>query len=126
MVGLADEEHAARIAVKPAFDHGDIDIQRVTGLQCAFARYAVANHVVQRCAYGLGKTAIIKGRRYRLSCFRYVFMANLIKFVGRHTGTNMFPDHIQHVGCQPASHAHLVPFFGRFYGHIHLVSIGRC
>ena len=44
--GLADREHAARVAVEAVLDDGHVDIEYVSRLQDPIAGNAVADHVV--------------------------------------------------------------------------------
>ena len=54
--GLADEVHAAGVAVEAVLDDRDVDVDDVAGLQALVVRDAVADHVVDRGADGLRET----------------------------------------------------------------------
>ena len=53
---LADEVHAAGVAVEAVVDHGDVDVHDVAGLEHLVVRDAVADHVVHGGADGLRET----------------------------------------------------------------------
>ena len=53
--GLADEVHAAGVAVKSIPDHRDVDVDDVAGLERLVVRDAVAYDMVYRGADGLRK-----------------------------------------------------------------------
>src|SRR5271154_5150705 len=44
-----DVEHAAGVPVPTVFDHRDIDIDDVAGFQFFLSRYAVTDHMIDRC-----------------------------------------------------------------------------
>ena len=68
--GLADEVHAAGVAVEAVADHRDVDIDDVAGLQAPLVRDAVADHVVDRGADGLREAPVVEIGRDRLAARR--------------------------------------------------------
>src|ERR1700693_5311554 len=57
---LADEEHAAAVAMESVLDDGDVDVEDITRFQHPVARYAVADLVIHRGADRLRKLLVAR------------------------------------------------------------------
>ena len=57
--GLADEEHAARIAMEAVFDYRDIDVDGIAGFELALARNPVTNDMIYRGTNGFRESAVV-------------------------------------------------------------------
>ena len=97
--------HAAGIAEPAIKNDGHVDIQDIAVFQPLVARNPVAHHMVDRNARGMLIATIADGGRGRARAFN-MRLDTVIQFTRGHAGGNMFGDHVQHLGCQPASRAH--------------------
>ena len=116
---LADEEHAAGIAVVAILDHRDVDVDDVAVLQPPIARDAVADHVVDRRADGLRKAAVVEWGGDRLLLLHDVPVADGVELSGGHPRGHVRLDHLQHLRGEPSGDAHPVDFFGGLDGDRH-------
>ena len=117
--GLADEKHAAGIAVKAVLDDGDIDIDGVAVLQLAVARDAVTDHVIDRRADRFRKATVVERGRDGILHFSDVLVADVVELLGRDAGFDVLADHVEYVGRQSAGDPHFVLFFVSFDGYGH-------
>src|SRR5690606_33841264 len=109
----ADVVHAAGVAVPAVLDHGDVDVDDVAVLQdLGLARDAVADHVVDRGAHGLGEAAVADVGRDRPLHLQDVVVADPVELLGGDPGLHVRGDHLQHLGGQAAGDAHLLDFGG--------------
>src|SRR6266853_2995402 len=114
---FADVVHAAGIAVKTVFDHGDVDIQDISGLEHALPGNAVADLVVDRGADRLRKglvagRSVVQRGRDRLLLIDDQVMAKTVELAGRDPGLDMGGDEVEH-------------FPGEFPGNAHALDLLR-
>ena len=79
----------------------------------------MANHLVDRCADGLGETVIIERGGYGVLHIDNIVVADFVQLGSAHAGADVFANHFQYVGGKSACHAHSGDFFGRFNAYIH-------
>src|SRR5690606_29373176 len=116
----AGEVHAAGGAVPAGLDHGHVDIDDVTVLQdLGGTGDAVADHVVDRDAGGLGIAAVADVGGDGALHVDDVVVADAVQFLGAHARLHVRGDHLQHLGGQAAGDAHLLDFFGGLEVHGH-------
>ena len=72
---------------------------------------AVADHMVDRSADGLGKPVVAHVGRDGLLLVDDEIVAEPVQLVGGDPGGHMGLDHVQDVGRQPAGEAHFLLFF---------------
>ena len=114
-IGLSNEEHAARVAVKTFFDDRDVDIDRIAALQCLIARYSVADHVIYRGADRFGEAAIVERRWNGVLNVCYVCVANTIKLIRCYAGLYIISNHIKDICGEPTCDTHLFLLQRCFY-----------
>ena len=102
---IADEKHAARIAVPAVDDGGDVDIEDIAVPQPLVAGNAVADHMVDRGADRFGKTAVVERRRDRAAIADEPG-AELVERLRGDPGNDMRGDEIEGLRGQAAGHAH--------------------
>src|SRR5690606_29540171 len=108
---LADAEHLAGVAVIAVLDDGDIDIDDVPGLQhLLLGGDAVAYHMVDGGADGLGKPLVVEGGGDGLLDADDVLVADGVELGGGHPRHHVGTDHVQYLGGQAAGDAHLGDF----------------
>ncbi len=117
--GLAHVVHAAGVAVEAVLDDGDIDIDDVAGFELAVVGDAVADHVVDRGADGLGKAPVIEVGRDGALDVDDVLIAQPVELLGGDARHHMGADHVEHLGGQPAGLAHLELLFWGLDGDMH-------
>src|SRR5690606_19859577 len=109
--GRADVVHPAGVAVPAVLDDGDVDVDDVAVLQhLRLAGDAVADHVVDRGADGLGEAAVAHVGRDRALHVDDVVVADAVQFLGGHARLHERGDDLQHLGGQAAGDAHLLDF----------------
>ena len=128
IAGLAHVVHAAGVA-DPAFGRGhcDVDIDDVAVLEDLLdIGDAVADHMVDGGAHGLGKTVIahIGGRAFQL--VDDVVVTDLVQFLGAYAGLYMGREHGQHLGGQAAGLAREIDVGGVMNGHDFLFAALHC
>ena len=102
---VADEEHAAGIAV-PAIDNDrDIDVDDIAVLELAGRRNAVADDVIDADAQAVAEAAIEDGRRI-MAGSAHEFPSHAIKIKRHHIGHDMRRQHVEHFGGEFAGLAH--------------------
>src|SRR5215470_13386430 len=121
---LADEVHAARVAVEAITDHGDIDIDDVARLQTLVVRDAVAHHVIDRSADGLRKPAVIQVRGDRALHFHDMVVADTVELLGRHSGHHVLADHVEDFGGELPGNPHFLLLFRGLDGDVHKLPNG--
>src|SRR5580658_10994232 len=80
--GVADEVHAAGVPMKAIANHGHIDVDDVAVFQALLARNAVADHMIDRGANGLGEAAVVQVGGYRLQLVHNEVVAALVELLG--------------------------------------------
>src|SRR5690606_15814396 len=106
-------EHLAGITVEVVLDDGDIDIDDVALLQhLGIAGDAVADHLVDRRADGLGEAVVVERGGNGLLYVDYIVMTKTVQFSSGYARTHMRSDHFQHLGGQAAGDTHLFDFVG--------------
>src|SRR6267143_5623740 len=116
--------HAAGIAVKTVFDHGDVDIQDVARLEHALARNTVADLVVDRGADRL-REGLVAGRRVvqrsgdRLLLLDDQVMAEAVELAGRDARLDARGDEVEHFPGELPGDAHALDLLGglQMYRH---------
>jgi len=121
---FANQEHLAGVAVVAILDHGDIDIDDVTFLEWLVVGDAMADHMVDRRADGLGEALVVERGGDGLLYVDNIVVAQAIQFLGGDPGLDVFADHLQHFGGQAAGHAHFLDFSGGLEGDGHSSSRG--
>ena len=117
-------KHAAGITMETILDDRDVNIDDIAVLERPGTRYAVANLVVDRGAYGTGigrmsRRAVVKGGGNRMLDIDHVIVTQAIQFPSGDTNPDVRFDEIQNFGGQVAGGAHALDFFGRFDGSGH-------
>src|SRR3954467_2120314 len=108
---VADQIHAAGVAV-PAIDDGrDVDVDDVAVLERLVARDAVADDVVDRDAAALGVAAIAEGRGDRARFDRHP-VDDVVEVLGRHAGDDMRYQRVEDIGSETPGIAHAGKAFG--------------
>src|SRR5690606_11799949 len=106
-------EHLAGIAVKVILDDSDVDVDDVALLQnLGVAGDAVADHVIDGSADGLGETVVVQGGGNCLLHVDYIVMTNAVQFSSGDARAHVRSDHFQHLGGQAAGDTHLFDFVG--------------
>src|SRR6266849_70283 len=114
---FADVVHAAGIAVKTVFDHGDVDIQDISGLEHALPGNAVADLVVDRGADRLRK-GLVAGRSVvqrggdRLLLLDDQVMAKTVELAGRDSRLDARADEVEHFPGELPGNAHALDLLG--------------
>ena len=121
---LAHEEHLAGVAVEAVLDDRDVDVDDVARLELFGPRNAVAHHVIDRGAHGLGETAVVQRRGDGLLLVDDEVVAEPVQLFGGHARLDVGADHFQDVGGQAARHTHFLDFFGVLDGDSHGVPLG--
>src|SRR5712692_5157333 len=129
---FADVVHAAGIAVKTVFDHGDVDIQDISGLEHALPRNAVADLVVDRGADRLRK-GLVAGRSVvqrggdRLLLLDDQVMAKTVELAGRDSRLDARGDEVEHFPGELPGNAHALDLLGclQVYRHASNKKVGR-
>ncbi len=121
---LANEEHAAVVAVVAVLDDGDVEVDHVAVLEHLVARDAVADHVIDRGADGfrvrsIAGRAVVQRRWNRALHVEHVFVAEAIELAGGHARFDEGRNVVQHFGAQAAGNAHAGDIFGGFDGNRH-------
>ena len=110
---LADEVHAAGVAVPAVLDDGDVDVDDVAVLEdLARARNAVADHVVDRGAERLRKALVADVGRDRLLHVDDVLVGDAVELLGRDAGLDVLAHELEHLGGEAAGDAHLLDLLG--------------
>ena len=122
--GLADEVHAAGVAVEAVADHGDVDVDDVAGLQALIVRDAVADDVIDRGADGLGEAAVVEVGRHRALHVHDVVVAEPVELLGGHARDDVLADHVEHLGRQAPGDAHFFLLFRGLDRDVHRVRNG--
>ena len=108
--GLADQIHAAGVAVPAVDDHGHVDIDDIALGQLLVAGDAVAHDMVDRGAAAVGEAAIAQRRRDRASG-KGLLAHEIVQLAGGHAGHHQRDQRVEDIGGQPAGPAHaLEPF----------------
>src|SRR6266581_2910930 len=122
--GFADIVHAAGIAVKAVFNHGDVDIQDVPRLEHALPWNAVADLVVDRGADRLRKGlvaggSVVQRSRDRLLLLDDQVMAKTVELAGRDSRLDARGDEVEHFRGELPGDAHAPDFLGglQMYSH---------
>ena len=116
----ADHEHAARVAVVAVLDDGDIDVDDVAEAKRAVAGDAVTHDMVDRRADRLGercrarRAPVVQRGGNRGQLAHDVLVTEPIELFGGDARLHVRCDHVEHLRCQTAGHAHLVLLFRRF------------
>src|SRR5258708_39778950 len=100
--GIADEVHAAGIAMKAVANHGDVDIDDVAALQSLVAGNSMAYDMVHRGADGLGKASVVEVGRDRLQLVHDEVVTAFVELVGGRPGLNNRLRNFQEPGSPPA------------------------
>ena len=116
---LADEIHAAGVAVEAVADDRDVDVDDVAVLQAFVVRDAVAHHMVDRAADGFGETTVVEVRGDGLLHLHDVVVAEAVELVGGDPGFHMLADHVEHLGGEAARFTHFLLLFGGLQGDRH-------
>ena len=108
---LADQEHAAVVAVPTVFDHGDIDVDDVARLQGGVIGHAMANHVIDRGAQGrrvghMPWGLVVQRGRCGALHIDHVVMCQPVDFFGGDARLNERSQVIQHFRGQSTGHTH--------------------
>jgi hypothetical protein len=129
--GLADQIHAAGVAVPAIDDHGHVNIDDIALVELLVAGDAVADNMVDRGAAAVRETAIAERRRDRSGGER-LLPDHVVQRAGGHAGHDMRDKAVEYLGGQPAGLAHAGKTLrsvqldragaglrgGVFYGHI--------
>src|SRR5712692_9774893 len=122
--GLADIEHAARVAVKAVLDHGDVDIEDVTGFQHALPGNAVADLMVYGGTDRLGKglvsgRCVVEGSGDGFLLVNDELMTEAVELTGGDAGLDLRRDEVEQFPGEPPGDAHLPDLFGglQMYRH---------
>jgi hypothetical protein len=102
---VADQIHAAGVAVPAIDDRRHVDVDDVAVLQRFLARDAVANHMVDRDAAALGVAAITERRRHRARGERHL-VDNVVERLGRDSGDDVGRQRVEDLGGEPPGPAH--------------------
>ncbi len=122
--GLAHDEHGGGVAVVAILDDGDVQVDDVPFPQLLVVGNAVADHVVDRGADGLGEAVVIERCGNGLLYVDDVVMAQGVQFVCGDACLDVGGDHDQHVGSQLAGNAHLFNLFRCLDFNGHGISLG--
>jgi hypothetical protein len=122
--GLADEEHAAGVAVVAVLDDGDVDIEDVAVLEPPVTGDAVADLVIDGGADGAGEALVVQRRRDGLLLVDDVVVAEAVQFLGGDARLHVGGDHFQDLGRQAPGHAHFLDLFCGLDGHGHGMGLG--
>lgn len=109
--GLADQIHAAGVAVPAIDDRGHVDIDDIALVQFLVAGDAVAHDMVDRGAAAVGEAAIAQRRRDRASG-KGLLAHEIVQLAGGHAGDDQRYQRIEDIGGQPARAAHALEPFG--------------
>ena len=104
------QKHLAGVAVVAVLLHGHVDIDDVAVLQSFGAGDAVTDHMIDRGADRFGEAAIIERGGDGLLLVDDIIVAELIKFARGDAAFDPGADLFQHLGREPARHAHLFDF----------------
>jgi hypothetical protein len=102
---VADEEHAAGVAVPAVEDRGHVDIDDVAILERLVAGNAMADDMVDRGAAALGVAAIAERGRHRAFA-QHMLADQVVEFAGGYPGDNVRHQGIEDFPSQPAGLAH--------------------
>ena len=121
---LADEEHAARVAVVTVFDHGHVDVDDIAVLQLLVAGNAVADDVIdrraKRCGVGrVSRRRIVERCRNRALFVDHVVVRERIDFARRRARLDVGCQVVEELRAQATGFAHARDVFGRFEGDRH-------
>ena len=109
---VADQVHAAGVAVPAVDDRGHVDVDDVAVLERLVAGDAVADDMVDRDAAALGVAAIAERRRHarrrRASCWWTMSSSSC----GRDAGHDVRGERVEDLGGEPAGAAHAFEAFG--------------
>ena len=108
---IADEEHAAGVAVPAVELRRHVDIDDVAVLQFLVRRDAVADDVVDRNAAAMRVTAVAQSRRNPAPAQCH-FAHDIVEFLGSYARHNMRHQRIEYLGGQPSGLAHALKTFG--------------
>ena len=126
---VADDKHAAGIAMKAVFNDSDVDIDDIARFQCSRTWYAVADLMVDRRADRLRKGLIarrrvVERRWYGALLLNHVCVAQPIDFLGGNARPDVGFDEVKHLAGQPAGYPHGFDLFGGFDDDSHASIIG--
>ena len=108
---VADEVHAARIAVPAIEQRGDIDVDDVAVLQLLVARNAVADDMVDRGAAAVREPAIAEGGGQRIFA-QHMRADDVVEFTRCDAGDDVRDQAVEHFGSEFPRRAHAVESFG--------------
>nr|ABZ09831.1 hypothetical protein ALOHA_HF4000APKG8L7ctg1g6 [uncultured marine microorganism HF4000_APKG8L7] len=102
---VADEEHAARIAVPAVEDDGHVDVEDVALGQALGARDSVTDHMVDGGADGFGEAAVVERRGNGVARGGEV-VAQEVECIRRHARHDVGRDGVERFGREPPGAAH--------------------
>ena len=111
---VAAEVGGAVVAVHPAEEGGDVDLDQVTVLERTGVGDAVADHLVHRGAARLGEAAVLQ-RRGVGAVVADVVVHHLVDAVGRHAGGDLRCPGRHRPGGDPSGEAHLLDRLARLH-----------
>ena len=121
---VADEIHAAGVAVPAVDDHGDVDIDDVAVAQRLVVRNAVADDVVDRGAERVAIAAIAEAGR-NAAMRGGVVEGQLVEIFGGDAGLHLGNEQVEHLGGQPAGAAHALEVLRLVQSHREMGPAGR-
>ena len=102
---VADQIHAARVAVPAVDDRGHVDVDDIAVLQRLLARNAVADDMIDRDAAALGIAAIAQGCGGGASLDRHL-VDDVVEILGGHAGDDVGHQRVENFRGQPTGPAH--------------------
>ena len=109
---VADQIHAAGVAVPAVEDRGHVDVDDVAVLQRLVARDAVADDMVDRDAAALGVAAIAERRRDRRRASSIMSVDDVVELAGGDAGHDVRHERVEDLGGEAAGVAHAGKAFG--------------
>ena len=113
---VADQIHAAGVAVPAVEDHGHVDIDDVAVAQRLIGGHAVTDDMVDRGAQGVAVTAITQARRQR-AVADGVIVGELVEMGRGHARFHFRHQQVEHLGRQPSGPPHALEVLFRVQGH---------
>ena len=109
--GLADQIHAAGVAVPAVDNRGHVDIDDIALVQFLVAGDAVAHDMVDRGAAAVGETAIAE-RRGHGAGGKGLLAHEIVELASGHAGHHQRYQRVEYFGGQSAGAAHALEPFG--------------